>query len=121
MNKEKHFGFNYAWLFVGCFLALTFFACKKSGPTRAVVTVVDSAGIAVQGATVTLWQDTAVNQVNQVKSSLRVSKVSDAAGKASFDFQLESFLNIEAIKGADTGRSFIRLKEHETVTQKVNL
>jgi len=103
------------------FIAMSFFTCKKDGATKAVVTVVDRNKLPVQGATVTLWQDTAVNPVNGVQSTLRVSKISDAACKAEFEFQLEAFLNIEAIKTPDTGRSFIRLKEHETVSATVNL
>ena len=50
-----------------------------------------------------------------------MTKTTDAAGRAEFDFELEAFLNIEVIRGADTGRSFIRLKEHESVSQTVNL
>ncbi|MBK7908811.1 hypothetical protein [Candidatus Pollutiaquabacter sp.] len=38
-----------------------------------------------------------------------------------FEFKLEAFLNIEVIKNDDTARSFIRLKEHETVTKTVSL
>ncbi len=109
-------------LVVFCFfIAMSFLTCKKDGPTKAVVTVVDRYNLPVQGATVTLWQDTAVNPTNGVQSTLRVTKTSDAAGKAEFEFKLEAFLNIEAIKTPDTGRSFIRLKEHETVSATVNL
>ena len=103
------------------FIVLIIIACKKDGPTKAVVTVYDRFQAPVVGATVTLWQDTAVNNVNGVQSTLRVTKISDAAGRAEFEFKLEAFLNIEAIKTPDTGRSFIRLKEHETVSANVNL
>ena len=101
---------------------MTIFACKKSGPTIAIVTVIDgSTKAAVSGATVTLWQDTAVNNSNGVQSTLRVTKTSDAAGRAEFEFDLEAFLNVEVIKGPDTGRSYIRLTEHETEEVTVNL
>ena len=121
MNIKGRSGRITGMVILCIFLALTFFTCKKDEPTKAVVTVVDRFNVPVQGATVTLWQDTAVNPVNGVQSTLRVSKTSDAAGKAEFEFQLEAFLNIEAIKDPDTGRSFIRLKEHETVSATVNL
>jgi len=52
---------------------------------------------------------------------VRITKKSDAAGRAEFEFKLEAFLNIEVIKNDDTARSFIRLKEHETVTKTVSL
>jgi len=121
MNFKGRNGKIISGVVFGFFIAMSFFTCKKDEPTKAVVTVVDRNKIPVQGATVTLWQDTAVNQTNGVQSTLRVTKTSDAAGKAEFEFQLEAFLNVEAIKAPDTGRSFIRLKEHETVTATVNL
>ena len=118
MNKEKS-GRLTGLILVGIFLALSFYGCKKDGPTLAVISVVDSINRPVQGALVILWQDTAVNKTNGVASDLRVTKTSDASGKAEFDFQLEAFLNIDVIYNADTGRSFIRLKEHETVNKTV--
>ena len=121
MNKEKRIGLNWGWVFTAFFFVMIIVSCKKDGPTTAVVTVIDSAGRPVVGAAVTLWQDTAVNQVNQVKSNVRVTKPSDASGRASFDFQLEAFLNVMAVKNNDTGKSFIRLKEHESVSVTVNL
>jgi len=114
-------GSNAGWVFLALFVAIIVFSCKKSGPTRAVITVVDSTSTPVSGAKVTLWQDTVTNPTNGVQSELRVTKNSDAAGRAEFDFELEAFLNVEVIKNGDTGRSFIRLKEHETVNQTVSL
>jgi hypothetical protein len=121
MNNERRSGTLTGWIVLGFFIGLTFLSCKKNGPTKAVVTVLDSAGSPVQAAQVTLWQDTVVNATNGVPSTLRVTGKSDASGRAEFDFELEAFLNIEAIKNNDTGRSFIRLKEHETVEQTVHI
>ena len=81
----------------------------------------DSAGRSVQGASVTLWQDTAVNNVNGVQSDLRITKISDAAGKAEFSFDLEAYLNAEAIRNTDTARGVVRLKQHETVSITLHL
>jgi hypothetical protein len=121
MNNERRSGRYTGWIILCLFFAMGY-ACKKTGPTEAVVTVIDgTTKAAVSGASVTLWQDTAVNNVNGVQSNLRVTKVTDASGRAQFEFQLEAFLNVEVIKGADTGRSYIRLKEHETEEVTVNL
>ena len=120
MNIKEN-GSYFGWVILSLIIALSVYSCKKSGPTRAVITVVDSSQTPVSNAKVTLWQDTVVNSTNGVQSKLRVTKTTDAAGRASFDFELEAFLNVEAIKNADTGRSFIRLKEHETVSQTVSL
>ncbi len=119
-NKGRNDRFT-GWFALIFFIAFSSLSCKKDGQTLAVVSVVDVNNSPVSNATVTLWQDTVVNNVNGVQSTLRVIKKSDAAGKAEFEFKLEAFLNIEVINGIDTGRSFIRLKEHETVTQTVNL
>ncbi|MCC7231761.1 MAG: hypothetical protein IT242_02360 [Bacteroidia bacterium] len=119
MNKERS-GRITGYLFASTFVLLSIFSCKKDGPTRAVISVIDSLSRPVQGARITLWQDTAVNSTNGVKSNVRVTKTSDAAGRAEFDFELEAFLNIEAVKNADTVKSFIRLEEHETVSRTLS-
>ncbi len=118
MNKEKS-GAWVALVFIGLFCSMSFFSCKKDGPTKAVITVVDSINRPLQGAKVILWQDTAVNKSNGVASEMRVTKNTDAAGRAEFEFQLEAFLNIDVVYNADTGRSFIRLIEFETVSKTV--
>jgi len=120
MNKEKS-GFRIGILLAALLVSLSFFSCKKDGPTIAVITVIDSVSRPVQGAKVILWQDTAVNKSNGVASDLRVTKTTDAAGRAEFEFQLEAFLNIDVIYNADTARSFIRLKEHETVNKTITV
>jgi hypothetical protein len=120
MNIKEN-GSNIGWVILAFFMTMTALSCKKTGPTRAIITVIDSTSAPVSGAKVTLWQDTVVNVSNGVQSHLRITKLSDAAGRAEFDFQLEAFLNVEASKSSDTGRSFIRLKEHETVSQTVAL
>jgi hypothetical protein len=121
MNIKGSSGTYMGWVVVSFFIAMCALSCKKNGPTRAIITVIDSTNAPVQGAKVTLWQDTVVNAVNGVQSQLRVTKISDAAGRAEFNFELEAFLNVEVLKNNDTGKSFIRLKEHETVTQTVSL
>ena len=116
MNSEKRGRLITALVVSAFFCVFALSSCKKDGPTVAVILVVDSAGRSVQGASVTLWQDTAVNNVNGVQSDLRVTKISDAAGRAEFSFELEAYLNAEAICNTDTARSVVRLKEHETVS-----
>ncbi len=121
-NTESRVGRIAALFVISGFLVLTgLSSCKKDGPTKALITVVDSLNRPVQAASVTLWQDTSTNSVNGVQSKVRITKKSDAAGRAEFEFKLEAFLNIEVIKNDDTARSFIRLKEHETVTKTVSL
>ena len=121
MNNKGRSDKYAGWIVLSLFIVVCIISCKKDGPTIAIISVVDGHNAPVPDAKVTLWQDTAVNTVNGVKSTLRVTKISDAAGKADFQFELEAFLNIEVVKGVDTARSFVRLKEHETVNQTVNL
>jgi hypothetical protein len=122
MNIERRSGRITGWIVLSFFVAMTAFACKKTGPTVAVVTVLDGGTNGpISGAAVTLWQDTAVNPANGVQSTLRVNGVTDGSGRAEFDFELEAFLNVLVVKNADTGRSYIRLKEHETEEVTVKL
>lgn len=96
MNNERRTNSYTGWFVLIFFIGISVFACKKTGPTQAVITVIDRTNAAVQGAKVTLWQDTAVNATNGIQSKLRVTKTTDAAGRAEFDFELEAFLNIES-------------------------
>ena len=122
MNIERRNGVICGLAVLCFFVILSIGACKKSGPTVGVITVLDGSTKApVSGASVTLWQDTAVNQSNGVQSDVRVTKVTDGSGRAEFEFQLEAFLNVLVVHNADTGRSYIRLKEHETEEVTVNL
>jgi len=102
------------------FLFIGFSSCKKDGETKAVITVNDSVGQPVAGATVVLWQDTTVNPTTGVKSDVNVTKLTDSNGQAEFIFALESYLNIKATKDWRTANGFIRLKEHETVAKTVH-
>jgi hypothetical protein len=120
MNMNKKNGQWTALLVLASFTLLTFFSCKKSGPTIAIVTVVDTLGRPVANANVRLWQDTSHSQQTGVQSNINVSKKSDGSGKAQFEFDLEAYLNIEAIKGSDSAKGFIRLVEHETAEKTVS-
>ena len=103
------------------FFALTVSSCKKTGPTDATIYVIDSAGRKVGGVNVTLWQDTSYSTQTGHQSTIRVSKPTDASGRADFEFSLEAYLNVQAIRDSDTAKGFIRLKEHETVDKTVQL
>jgi hypothetical protein len=108
-------------VFVLVAVSLPFSGCKKDGPTKAVITVNDSLGRPSFGAVVTLWQDTARNPSNPNSvANVRVTKTTNSAGKAEFEFQLECFLNLEAYKNNDTVRGFVRLEQYKTIYQTVN-
>ncbi len=102
------------------FLSFTFDACKKDGDTKGVVIVNDSLGNPSVGASVTLSQDTAINTTTGAKANVNVTQTTDGSGRAEFVFALEAYLNIKATKGVRVAKGFIRLKEHETVSQTVH-
>lgn len=95
------------------------FSCKKEGPCEAIITITDSAGVAVRGATVILRQDAVVNPTTGVQANVYQEGVTDGYGKASFEFKLEAVLNIEASKGPKTGKDYIRLEQSKTVYRTV--
>jgi hypothetical protein len=101
------------------FLTLTFSSCKKTGPSNATIYVKDSVGNPVGNANVTLWQDTSYNTQTGQQSDIRVSRLTDLSGRADFEFSLEAYLNILAVKNGDTARGFIRLQTHQTVEKTV--
>jgi hypothetical protein len=120
MNNRKPFLTTSAAVILAFFLLQAGFSgCKKDGPTKAVITVNDSLGRPVGGATVTLFQDTAVNETTGEVANIRETMTTDGSGKAEFEFALVAFLNVEAYKNADTARGFVRLEEHKTVYQTI--
>jgi hypothetical protein len=116
---KKHSTYLISLAMVFFFAGMTILSCKKTGPTIAIISVVDTIGRAVSGAKVTLWQDTAISPQTGQTAYIRVTKTSDAAGRAQFEFQLDCYLNIDAIKNGDTAKSFVKLIEHETSEKTV--
>ena len=97
-------------------------SCKKKEDTVASITVVDTLGLPVPAAIVTLWQDTAHNPVTGAQGIVRVSSTTDGSGKAKFTFANEAFLNISAVNilfPDDTAKGFIRLEQYKTVEATV--
>lgn len=100
-------------------LTMSVSACKKSGPADAVVTVTDSTGKRIAGATVVLRQDSVLNPTNGVKAAINESKVTDASGQAFFTFKLEAVLILEANKGNLSARDYVRLEQSKQVAKTV--
>ena len=94
-------------------------SCTKDEDTIGVITVLDTSGNPVTSASFSLWQDTAHNPATGNQAKVRVTKTTGSSGTAEFIFDLESYLNIDAVKGANSGKGFIRLKQDETVHQTV--
>jgi hypothetical protein len=111
------------YLVPALFLALAGLgACKKTnGPCDAVITVVDSLGKRVQGASVVLRQDSVINPTNGTQAVINETKITNGSGQASFSFKLEAVLNIEADKGSLSARDYIRLEQGEQVAKTVVL
>jgi hypothetical protein len=107
-------------LFAATFILAPFISCKKdSGPAECIITVVDSTGKRIARATVILHQDSVTNPTNGVQASIREEGITDGAGNVHFSFKLEAVLNIDASKGTQSGRDFIRLEKAATVSKSV--
>lgn len=87
----------------------------------AIITVTDSAGVAVSGAKVILKQDEVVSPVTGIKSNVYQEGITDYYGTATFQFDLEAVLNIEASKGTKSGKDYIRLEKSKTVNRTVKI
>jgi hypothetical protein len=94
-------------------------SCHKDEDTVAIITVVDSLGNPVPSASVTLHQDQVINPTTGAQANVRVTQLTGSAGTAEFIFDLEAYLNIDAVKGPYSGQAFVRLKQNETVSQTV--
>lgn len=108
--------------FVSLFLLFTgIFSCKKTGPAEALVSIRDTNGKAVAGATVVLRQDTVINANTGVQANINEKKTTDSQGNAFFSFQWEAVLNVEVSKGTLTETDYIRLEQSKTVQKTVIL
>ena len=94
-------------------------ACKKAGPCEALVTVIDSLGKRVQGATVVLRQDSVINPTNGSQGAINEVGITNSSGQAYFTFKLEAVLILEAIKGTKSARDYLRLEQGEQVAKTV--
>jgi hypothetical protein len=103
------------------FIVTVTFSCKKAGPCKATVTVVDSLERAVAGALVVLRQDSVVNPNTGAQADVYQEATTNSSGDAFFEFDKEAVLNIEASKGDMYGRDYIRLEQSGTVTRTVKI
>lgn len=90
-------------------------SCKKDKTCYGKVYVVDSAGVAVPEATVTidttsLPAPTAGNSYN-AEFREQMKKQSDGSGVASFEFKTPAILNMNVSKGALLGKGVLRVDE----------
>lgn len=108
-------------LIAALILTTGIFSCKKEGPCEAVITVTDSAGVAVKGATVVLRQDDVINPTTGAQANIHAEGTTDTYGKATFEFKLEAVLNVEITKGTKTAKDYIRLEQSKTVYRTVIL
>jgi len=111
------------YLIILLFLGATgWSACEKTnGPADAVITVVDSSGKRIAGATVVLRQDSVINGTTGAQAVIYESKLTSSTGEAWFQFKLEAVLNVEASKGTLTALDYIRLEKNKEVTKTVTI
>ena len=119
MNKQK-LSFLIPSLLISLLVVSTF-SCKKEGPCKATITVVDSLERSVAGAKVILRQDSVVNPNTGAQAYIHQEGTTSASGTVSFEFDKEAVLNIEASKGDMFGRDYIRLEQSGTVTRTVKI
>lgn len=97
------------------FLLFSSVSCKKTTECTAIITVVDSLGIPVSGATVRLFAN--VNPVGVVESI----QPTDLSGNSTHKIKLEAILDIEAKKDSLSGIGIIRLEPGKKVNKTVTI
>lgn len=100
-------------------LSFMMFSCKKTGPADALITVRDTLGKPVAGATVSLKQDSVINPGTGAQANINLQKTTDSGGQVFFSVQWEAVLNIEASKGNLYATDYIRLEQSKQVDKVV--
>lgn len=109
-------------------LAAGFGACNKEKDTKAVITVQDSSGAAVQGAYVKLFANPA-NPLHADFSRLTKEGTTGSDGKVTFDYSEFykqgqagfAVLDILARKDSMNGEGIIRIEEQQTNEETVRI
>lgn len=96
-------------------------SCKKTGPAEGLIIVKDATGSRVQGASVTLRQDSVINNQTGVQAHINETKVTDHNGEAFFEFKLEAVLNVEVTYDTLFAKDYIKLEQSELVTKEITL
>jgi len=96
-------------------------SCKKDGPARAEITVVNANGVPVAGATVLVHQDTIKSPVTGSQAIISDIQTTDSDGKSLHEFPLEAILNIDVSSGKLKASDYIRLEKSKTVIKTVIL
>ena len=100
---------------------ITVYACRKTGPADAIVTVVDSTSSPVAGALVILRNDSIVKPVTNQQANVYQSQVTDGSGQAEFSFKLEAVLFVEVSKDTQEVKDDIRLEQSKRVEKTIVL
>ena len=96
-------------------------SCKKDGPARAEITVIDATGAPIEGATVVLHQDTLKSPVTGAQASIYDVKITDSEGKTAHEFPLEAILNVDISMGTHRISDYIRLEKSNTTSKTLML
>jgi hypothetical protein len=109
-------------------LSITFFSCRKESPTIAVITVVDTSGVAYPNAMVRLYPTPTINPHPGI--TIDDTLFTDASGQATFDYSDMynlgqagfAVLDIE-VRSGDTlyGTGIIKVEAEVTSEEKVIL
>lgn len=121
--------FNRIFLYF-VFATIAFSACKRQGPAKGIVTVVDKDKKPVYNATVNLHARDI--PAPSKPGEIEATQTTDASGKASFEFPNEAIFTIDAYivktvtdsilgtyKDTLRGTSSIRLEKDKTVEETV--
>ena len=120
MNKKVVKSFA-SLMVIGLFLTLILMpSCNKNTDCIAVVSIIDTGGNPVAGATVTLFK-TNVTQYNGVTANVTQTQVSDGSGGTTFTFALPAVLDITAVTKTKSGKGQISLQVGETVQQTIRV
>lgn len=104
---------------VALILGSTVTSCKKDTECTAVITVLDTAGAPVAGASIRVYSTLASTKDQLQEQTL----ISDTKGSATFVFKYQAILDIAATNSTlfpgDTAKGLVKLEPGETVKEEV--
>lgn len=95
-------------------------SCRKPDPPKAVVTVVDTAGLRTQGVKVIVYADPNGSYIDPQEKTINATEYTDGTGEAHFTFKNKAIFTVKAEQYTPPyhrdGKKLLVLKEDETVS-----
>jgi len=112
-------------LFVAIWFSAISISCHKPGPTKAVVIVKDTSGIAIPSVKVTVYANPNGSYIDPQNLTINDVQYTDGSGQVTFTFKNKAILNVKAENFTTQfhreGKGLLILEEGKTIEKTIQI